>query len=63
MAKFIFDGKPYKFVSMKVNGIECIVRSITGRFALEEEQLDLERELAVSDFKEAREVIACLMKK
>jgi len=39
------------------------VRSITGRFAQEEEQSEIERRLADSDFKEAREVIACLMKK
>ena len=64
MAKFVFDGVPYKFVSFKVNGIDCVIpEPMTGRFALEGEQLEIERRLAVSDMKEAREVIACLMKK
>lgn len=59
-----YSYNPYKFVSFKINGIECQLPEPTaGRFALEEEQREIERELAASDFKEAREVIACLMKR
>lgn len=49
---------PYKFVRFEVNGIECRLPEsleIEDRFALEEEQL--------GDMREAKEVIACLMKK
>lgn len=51
---------PYKFVSFTVNGIECQLHApIESRFALEEEQLDID----VGNCKEAREYLECLMKK
>lgn len=53
-----YTYNPYKFVSFKVNGIECQLPEpleIEDRFALKEEQL--------GDMREAKEVIACLMKK
>lgn len=45
---------PYKFVSFKINGIEV---------QMPEPLEDIENELEHSDMKEAKEVIACLMKK
>lgn len=53
-----YEYTPYKFVRFEVNGIECQMyapKTKVDRFALEEEQL--------GDMREAKEVIACLMKK
>lgn len=62
MAKILRAGtyayNPYKFVSFTVNGIPVKLPeplAIEDRFALIEEQL--------GDMREAKEVIACLMKK
>lgn len=47
-----YEYNPYKFVSFKVNGIECQLP----------EPLK-EKELTEEDCKEAREYLECLMKK
>lgn len=51
-----YEYSPYKFVKFEINGIECqLPEPRVDRFALEEQQL--------GDMREAKEVIACLMKK
>lgn len=51
-----YEYTPYKFVKFEINGIECeLPAPRVDRFALIEEQL--------GDMREAKEVIACLMKK
>jgi len=47
----LYAYTPYKFVSFKVNGIECQLP----------EPLEIKEDLG--DMKESREVIECLMKK
>jgi hypothetical protein len=62
--KGFYSYTPYTVISFKVNGVNYIIVKNTSTYLPTEEAcVEIEQQLTVSDHKEAKEVITCLMKK
>lgn len=62
--KGLYSYDPYKITSFKVNGIEgFILTPMVSCLPSEDACVEIERQLTMSDHKEAKEVLSCLMKK
>lgn len=62
--KGLYSYDPYRIISFKVNGVECfILTPVASCLPSEDACVEIERQLTVSEHKEAKEVLSCLMKK